>query len=92
MAHRFTRIARANALGMGVIELVFEDGFVGLVNIRPHLRGPLFQPLLDDAYLAKLEIDPEVGTVVWPNGADFDPDSLRVWAEDGGSEISVAES
>jgi len=36
----------------------------------------VFEPLRDPAYFAKLRVDPELGTVVWPNGADLDPDVL----------------
>jgi hypothetical protein len=38
-------------------------------------RG-VFEPLRNVQELAKLRVDPEQGTVVWPNGADLDPDVL----------------
>jgi hypothetical protein len=42
------------------------------------MRGPVFQPLLDDRQLFQaVRVDPEIGTVVWPNGADQDPDVLH---------------
>jgi hypothetical protein len=35
------------------------------------------EPLQDPAYFAKVRVDPELGTVVWPNGYDLDPDVLH---------------
>jgi hypothetical protein len=36
----------------------------------------VFEPLLDMNYFAQVHVDPELGTVAWPNGADLDPDVL----------------
>jgi hypothetical protein len=49
----------------------------GIVDLGPHLsfRG-VFEPLKDPAYFAQVRVDPELGSVVWPNGADLDPDVL----------------
>ena len=38
--------------------------------------GPVFEPLKDPAYFAQVTVDAELGTVVWPNGADLAPDAL----------------
>jgi len=35
--------------------------------------------LRDPSVLEKVTIDPEVHTLVWPNGADFDPETLHDW-------------
>ncbi len=35
------------------------------------------EPLRDRAYFRKVRVDPELGTVVWPNGYDLDPDVLH---------------
>lgn len=40
------------------------------------LNGPVFQPLLDPAVFARLQVDPEAGTIVWPNRADIAPETL----------------
>jgi hypothetical protein len=58
--------------------LRFEDGAEGVVDLRGHLsfRG-VFEPLKDPAYFAQVRVDPESGTVTWPNGADLDPDVLH---------------
>jgi hypothetical protein len=41
------------------------------------LEGPIFQPLRDPAYFARMTLDSTCGTVVWPNGADFAPEALH---------------
>ena len=49
------------------------------IDFFPVLRGELFGPLRDPAFFARVMIDPEVKTIVWPNGADFDPATLHDW-------------
>lgn len=56
--------------------LRFEDGTVGEVDIRPSLRGPVFEPLRSLEYFKRVRVDPEIGTIVWPNGADIAPETL----------------
>ena len=70
-------IVIAKPLGDYRLHLQFEDGVEGVVNLAPHLsfRG-VFEPLRDPAYFAQVRVDPQLGTVVWPNGADLDPDVL----------------
>jgi Protein of unknown function (DUF2442) len=55
----------------------FEDGTEGVIDLEPCLsfRG-IFAPLKDPGYFRQVRVDPESGTVVWPNGADLDPDVL----------------
>ena len=61
-----------------VVELGFTDGSMKRVDLEPYLRGPVFQPLRDDpALFAAVRVDAELGTIVWPNGADICPDVLR---------------
>ncbi len=57
--------------------LEFEDGAKGEVDIRKLIkfRG-VFKPLKDESFFAKVEVNPEWGTIFWPNGADLDPDVL----------------
>ena len=43
--------------------------------------GELYGPLYDEKMFDQVEIDPEVHTLVWPNGADFDPETLYNWPE-----------
>ena len=70
-------IVAAKALGDRRLHLRFEDGVEGVVDLAPNLSfHGVFEPLRDPAYFAQLRVDPELGTVVWPNGADLDPDVL----------------
>jgi len=56
--------------------LRFQDGTCGEVDLRPSLRGPVFEPLQDPEYFKRVSVDPEIGTIVWPNGADIAPETL----------------
>ena len=70
-------VVAAHAAGDYRLHLRVEDGVEGLVDLAGVLsfRG-IFEPLRDRSYFAKVRVDPELGTVVWPNGADLDPDVL----------------
>ncbi len=56
--------------------LRFQDGTSGEVDLRRSLRGPVFEPLLDLEYFKQVRVAPEIGTIVWPNGADIAPETL----------------
>ena len=58
------------------LRLAFEDGTVGEVDLAGELWGPVFEPLRDRAFFARVSVDQECGTIVWPNGADFAPEWL----------------
>lgn len=56
--------------------LRFEDGITGEVDLRESLRGPVFEPLHNLEYFKQVRVDAEIGTIVWPNGADIAPETL----------------
>lgn len=56
------------------------------------LFGHYFGPLRDQKVFEQVEIDPEVHTLVWPNGADFDPLTLHNWPEYVDELISLIQS
>lgn len=57
----------------------FDDGTQQIINFEPVLHGELYGPLRDLQLFNQVRLDPEVATVVWPNGADFDPYTLHDW-------------
>jgi hypothetical protein len=70
-------IREARVCGPHSLRLTFDDGMTKQVNVLPLLDGPIFEPLRDPTYFARMTLDPIRGTVVWPNGADFAPEALH---------------
>lgn len=61
-----------------VMRLLFDDGVVRDVQYVPGTAsGSLLEPLSDPSYFAKVRVDAEAGTVVWPNGLDLAPEVLH---------------
>jgi hypothetical protein len=72
-------IRAVHHLGGHRLRLTFADGRTGDVDLTERLSGPLgpvFEPLRDVGFFAQVAVDAELGTVVWPNGADLAPDVL----------------
>ena len=61
------------------LRLNFEDGVQGEVDFSSRNWRGVFEPLRDPRYFSQVRLDPEMGTVVWPNGADFAPETLYRW-------------
>lgn len=59
-----------------VLWLRFEDGTQGEVDLRAELWGEMFEPLRDLAFFRRVAVNPDTGTIEWPNGADLAPESL----------------
>mgnify|MGYP001019810751 CR=1 FL=1 len=73
-------ITAVEYLGGHRLRLTFADGLVGDVDLADRFtapNGPVFGPLEDPTYFAQVVVDAELGTVVWPNGADLAPDALH---------------
>ena len=59
------------------LRLAFTDGLVREVDLSDELWGQMAEPLQDPDYFRRVRVDTELGTVVWPNGYDLDPDVLH---------------
>ena len=70
-------IVSASPLDGYRLSIRYEDGVEGIVDLGAIIgfRG-VFAPLKDPAYFSQVRVDPDLGTVSWPNGADLDPDVL----------------
>ena len=72
------RVKQVRHLGQHRLELTFADGTCTELDFVDKVRGRggVFEPLEDISYFAQVRVDPEIGTIVWPNGVDFCPDVL----------------
>jgi hypothetical protein len=83
MAHEIHRVASFQKIAPFTLSIQFDDGTSQTIDFRPVLEGELYGPLQESALFDQVRIDPEVHTLVWPNGADFDPAILHNWSESG---------
>ena len=56
--------------------LQFEDGSQGEIDLEQELWGEVFEPLRNLAYFKTVQLDKELNTIRWDNGADFAPEFL----------------
>ena len=56
------------------IQISFSDGLEKIVDLKPHLWGKIFEPLLEIRYFSNFKIIHN--TIEWTNGADFAPEFL----------------
>lgn len=56
--------------------LTFEDGSLRIVDLQDRLNGEVFEPLRDMKLFRTAQLNPDLDTVVWDNGADMSPDFL----------------
>lgn len=79
MNHPIHRVASFEIVSPYTLLVQFDDGTKQTINFLPVLAGELYQPLRDLSLFNQVQIDPEVQTLTWPNGADFDPATLHDW-------------
>ena len=79
MEHPIYRVVAVDIVGAYTLRVEFNDRTSQVINFRPILEGQLYGSLQDVTVFNQVRIDPEVHTLVWPNGADFDPATLHDW-------------
>ena len=79
MKHLICQVRAVEVVGPYTLRVQFTDDTEQTINLKPILAGELYGPLLDPELFNRVSIDPEVKTLVWPNGADFDPATLHDW-------------
>ncbi len=81
MDHEIHRVVSFQKVAPFTLHVQFDDGTSQVINFRPVLEGQLYGPLKEPKLFDQVRVDPEVHTLVWPNGADFDPAILHNWSE-----------
>ena len=79
MTHRVYRMVSFAITAPYTVHVQLDDGSEQVINFRPMLAGEIYGPLGDLSLFNQVQIDAEVHTLVWPNGADFDPETLHDW-------------
>jgi hypothetical protein len=81
MEYEIHRVTSFQKIAPFTLRIQFEDGTSQTIDFRPVLEGELYGSLKDPTLFSQVWIDPEVHTLVWSNGADFDPAILHNWPE-----------
>lgn len=68
------RVSNVAALPNLILQLEFVDGRRATFDVSPFVHFPVFECLKDPTYFSRVKVDH--GTVAWPGGIDFDPDTL----------------
>ena len=85
MSHPIYRIESFEIVSAYSLRVRFDDDTEQTIDFQPIMAGEIYGPLRDLNLFNQVKIDPEVKTLVWPNGADFDPATLHDWPEKVGA-------
>jgi Protein of unknown function (DUF2442) len=76
-------VTSVEPLGGHRLHVTFEDGTEGDLDLSGWDWSGVFEPLEDLSYFRRVTLDQELGTIVWPNGADIAPETLHTWVVRG---------
>lgn len=88
MKHLIVQVTSVEIVAPYILHVHFKDGKTETIDFEPVLGGYYYAPLRDLGFFNQVQVDPEVHTLVWPNGADFDPATLYNWNEGEGKEFA----
>src|SRR2546426_10224428 len=91
MGHPVYKVTLADIVGPSRLRMEFDDGLVRTVDFRSVLEGEFYGPLRDLDQFNRVSVDHEARTLVWPNGADFDPAILHDWPEHEAGVLALAQ-
>jgi hypothetical protein len=89
--HPLHRVVSFERAGRYALRIRFDDGLVRDVDFEPVLAGEMYGPLRDESVFSNARVDPESHTIVWPNGADFDPSILHDWPDHAQEFVAAAQ-
>ena len=81
--NELVHVTGVEVVGDHCLHVSFEDGAEGELDLSMWPRRGVFEPLADPDYFRQVTLDPELGTIVWPNGADIAPETLHTWVVRG---------
>ena len=81
MIHAIYRVQDFQIVKPYTLRVTFNDGVSQVIDFHRVLAGERFGPLRDVQLFNQVTVDPEVHTLVWPNGADFDPATCDDWPD-----------
>lgn len=70
----FLHVTAVEYVGDYKLQLCFNNGAQGVVDLEQELYGEIFEPLRDKTLFQQAFITSR--TIEWPNGADFAPEFL----------------
>ena len=79
--HQVYEVVGFRSIGPYTLEIKFDDGRSRQIDFEGVLEGELYGPLRDLTVFEQVKLDREAGNLVWPGGADFDPEILHDWPE-----------
>jgi len=77
LMEKIVHVTDVQCLGGHRLRLGFDDGTFGEVDLSQEGWTGVFAPLANPEYFARVQLDNELGTIVWPNGADIAPETLH---------------
>jgi hypothetical protein len=92
MSHPVHSVRSFQIVGPFILKVQFDDGITRIIDFSPVLHGEVYCPLRDPALFEAVRTDADAHTLVWPNGADFDPATLHDWPELGDKLAAMARS
>lgn len=86
--HKLYKVTGFEIVGDHTLRVSFDDGSERVIAFKPVLYGEMWGPLRDVNLFNQVRVDPVAHTLIWPNGADFDPETLHNW-DDYKAELEV---
>jgi hypothetical protein len=80
---KLVHVTAVEPLGGYRLRLRFDDGATGVIDFSGEAWSGVFGPLADPDFFDRVKLDKELGTIVWPNGADIAPETLHRWVIGG---------
>src|SRR5712691_11653778 len=92
MQHEIHRVTGFEKVAPFTLRVRCGDGSSQQIDFRPVPAGEMYGPLADPLVFDSVALDEEAHTLLWANGADFDPAILHDWPVRGPELARLAQS